>query len=161
MRGAVLALIGLASVAAGTVLLAPGNAPGARSSDLDKALAFVKKQCPGQQRRVLKQMWQPDFVVNALYGNCLAEDGTDEHIWFFDHGRLIGKDAPKSSHFITGLWRNNRTFAFMYVLYRQSDPVCCATGGGAIVRFRWNGKHIRPLDPLPPRAYTKGVRVGR
>ena len=47
----------------------------------------------------------------------------------------------------------------MYVLYRQADADCCATGGGAIVRFRLNGKRARRLDPLPPLAHTKGVRI--
>lgn len=106
-------------------------------------------------------MWQTGWSFNALYGNCLAADGGDQHVWFFDHGRFIGKDARTRSHDIIALWRNDRTIAVMYVLYRQSDPDCCATGGGAIVRFRWNGKRVRPLAPLPRPAFTKGVRVGR
>jgi hypothetical protein len=150
-----------AAVAAGLSLLVAWRAPAARSSDLTKAMAFMKKQCPGGQRDISARMWAAGWRFNALYGNCLAEDGTDGHIWFFDHGRFIGRDAPTPSHEIIGLWRNDRTIAFMYVLYRQSDANCCATGGGAIVRFRWNGKRVRPLDPLPPRAHTKGVRVGR
>jgi LppP/LprE lipoprotein len=151
----------IAAAAAGTSLVVAGRSSAAHGSDLGKAMAYVKKQCPGGQRAISHQMWTSDFAFNALYGNCLAEDGTDVHIWFFDRGRFVGKDARTASHSIIGLWRNDKTLAFMYVLYRQSDPNCCATGGGAVVRFRWTGKRVRRLDPLPPRAFQKGVRVGR
>jgi hypothetical protein len=160
-RGALLGVIGIAAAVAGTFLLVAGRSSAARSSDLSEAMAFVKKQCPGEQRSISHQMWTADFRFNALYGNCRAADGTDEHIWFFDGGRFVGRDARTRSHSIIGLWRNDKTLAFMYVLYRQSDPNCCATGGGAVVRFRWTGKRVRRLDPLPPQAFTKGVRVGR
>ena len=121
----------------------------------------MNKQCPGSQRHISGDLWEADFAFNALYGNCRANDGTDQHVWFFDHGRFVGRDAPTPSHDIVGLWRGDKTIAFMYVLYRPSDPNCCATGGGAIVRFRWNGKRAQPLDPVPPQADTKGVKVGR
>lgn len=151
----------VAAVALAAALVVARTAPAARSSDLERALAFVKSRCPGPQRHVSTRMWEAGWAFDALYGNCLAADGSDGHIWFFDRGRFVGRDAPTSSREIIGLWRNDRTIAVMYVLYRQSDPDCCATGGGAIVRFRWNGKRVRRLDPLPPRADTKGVRVGR
>ena len=106
-------------------------------------------------------MWGAEVRFNALFGNCQAEDGRDQHIWFFDRGRFLGTDAPNSPHDIRALWRDDRTMAFLYVLYRRSDPNCCPTGGGAIVRFRWNGKHVKRLDPLPPRAFSPGVRIGR
>ena len=72
---------------------------------------------------------------NALYGNCLAGDGRDQHIWFFDGGHLIGMDTrePDSSKEIIGLWRDEDTIAFMYVLFRSADTNCCPTGGGEIV----------------------------
>jgi LppP/LprE lipoprotein len=160
-RGALLAAIGIAAAAAGTFLVVAGRSSAAGGSDLRKATAFVKKQCPGGQRTISHRMWTAGFAFNALYGNCLAGDGTDQHIWFFDHGHFVGKDARTPSHFIVGLWRNERTLAFMYVLYRRSDPNCCATGGGAVVRFHWSGTRVRRLDPLPQSAATKGVRLGR
>jgi hypothetical protein len=148
-------------MAALAALLVAAAARAAPSSDLSKATAFVKAQCPGSQRHISTQVWEADSAFNALYGNCRAQDGTDQHVWFFDHGGFVGRDAATPSHTIIGLWRDDTTIAFMYVLYRQSDPNCCATGGGAIVRFRWNGKRVRPLDPVPPEADTKGVKVGR
>jgi hypothetical protein len=155
-------LIGLAvALAAGTSLFVVRTAPAAPTSNLSQATAFVTKQCPGSQRHISTQMWEADFRFNALYGNCRAMDGTDQHVWFFDGARFVGKDASTPSHDIIGLWRDDKTIAFMYVLYRQSDPNCCPTGGGAIVRFRWNGKRAQPLDPVPPQADSNGVKVGR
>ncbi len=146
-----LGLVALAvAVAAGTALVVARTAPAAPTSNLSTATAFVKKQCPGSQRHISTEMWEADWRFNALYGNCRAQDGTDQHVWFFDGGRFVGKDAATPSHDIIGLWRNDKTIAFMYVLYRRSDPNCCPTGGGAVVRFRWNGKRAQPLDRLPP-----------
>jgi hypothetical protein len=48
----------------------------------------------------------------------------------------------------------------MYVLYRRQDPLCCPTGGGKIVRFRWNGRRFRALDRSPPRQ-NGNVPLGR
>ena len=61
------------------------------------------------------------------------------------------------NHEVIGLSRDHKTMAFLYVLYRRSDPECCPTGGGTIVRFRWNGKRVIRLDPLPPRAFAPGA----
>jgi hypothetical protein len=49
------------------------------------------------------------------------------------------------------LWRDDTTIALMYVLYRNSDALCCPTGGGKIVRFHWNGSRLVALDRIPPR----------
>lgn len=133
----------------------------AAGPDLHRAEAFVDKRCPTSEREISAHTWVSQFGFNALYGNCRAGDGRDQHVWFFEHGRFVGTDAPNSSHSIVAMWRDNRTMAFLYVLFRQSDPECCPTGGGAIVRFRWNGKRVVRLDPLPPRAFSPGVRAGR
>jgi len=97
-------------------------------------------------------MWMAGWTFNALYGNCRAGDGTDQHIWFFAGRHLVGMDTkePDSSRAIIGLWRDSNTLAFMYVLYRPSDPDCCATGGGKIVRFRLSAHRVVALDALPP-----------
>jgi hypothetical protein len=94
-------------------------------------------------------MWMSGAAFNAIYGNCKAGDGTDQYIWFFVGRRFVGIDAHAPSKSIIGLWRDDKTLAFMYVLYRSSDPNCCPTGGGRIVRFRWNGKRVVALDRLP------------
>jgi hypothetical protein len=107
-------------------------------------------------------MWETarSFHFNALYGDCGGGDGGDQRIWFFDGSRFLGTDAPTSSASIVGLWRDLNTIAFMYVLYRPKDALCCATGGGRIVRYHWTGKRIVRLDPLPRRT-AGGRQPGR
>jgi len=149
--------VGVSAVLVGSIPAASA----ARDPALVRARAFVNKRCPAQQREISTRMWEVGWSFNALYGNCRAGDGRDQHVWFFSRGHFVGTDAPNSSLDIVGVWRDDKTIAFLYVLYRPSNPLCCPTGGGAIVRFRWNGKRLARLDPLPPRAFAPGVRVGR
>jgi len=105
-------------------------------------------------------MWVHGWRFNALYGDCGGGDGRDQHVWFFVGHRFVGTDAPHSSREIIGVWRNLDTLAFLYVLYGRTDAMCCPTGGGTIVRFRWNGRRFVPLDKLPPRQQGN-VAAGR
>ena len=107
-------------------------------------------------------MWIKDraFHFNALYGDCGGGDGRDQRIWFFRDSRFVGHDAKRSSGDIIGLWGDLNTLAFLYVLYRTTDALCCATGRGAVVRYRWKGGKVVRLDPLPPRTASKS-RPGR
>jgi hypothetical protein len=105
-------------------------------------------------------MWEHGWRFNVLYGDCGGGDGHDQHVYFFDRGRFIGTDGLGTSSGIIGMWRDLDTIAFMYVLYRRHDPLCCATGGGAIVRYRFTGTAVKRLDPVPPRQLGK-VALGR
>jgi hypothetical protein len=131
-------------------------------SDLHSAQTFVRVRCSRTAVPPATSMWVQGFKLNALVGDCGGGDGRAQHVWFFIGKRFIGNDAPNSSHEIIALWRDEETITFLYVLYRPTDPECCPTGGGAIVRFRWNGKRLVRLDRLPPRAQFSGrVRIGR
>jgi hypothetical protein len=160
-------LVGAAIVAAGSVFVLTSSAARHKDPNLAKAEAHVDRQCPADTRFVSKGLWEHGWKFNVLYGNCRAGDGRDQHAWFFDRGRFVGTDVPKGSsrHWtygskeINGVWRDGHTIALLYVLYRWSDPECCPTGGGAIVRYRLEKGHLRRLDPLPPRV-SKG-RIGR
>jgi hypothetical protein len=134
----------------------------ARVPNLTAALAVVKHQCPPSYAEIATDEWVAGWRFNAVYGNCHAGDGRDQHIWFFVGRDLIGTDTrePDSSKQIVGLWRDGDTIAFMYVLYRRNDSNCCPTGGGKIIRFRLSGKRVRSLDALPP--HQRGtVALGR
>jgi hypothetical protein len=134
-----------------SALLAAPGAGAARDPNLRRAIAFVDRRCPAKERRVSTSVWMAGWRFNALYGNCRAGDGTDQHIWFFLDGRFIGADTRKalSSKGILGLWRDANVIAFMYVVYRPGDPNCCPTGGGKIVRFRLTHGHLVRVDSLP------------
>ena len=125
------------------------GATASRDRNLDFALRAVRTHCPGPNRQINTSMWIPGVHFNALYGNCRAADGRDQRIWFFAGHRFVGTDSRASSRDIVGIWRNDTTIAFMYVLYRASDPNCCPTGGGKLVRFRLSGSGVHVLDPLP------------
>lgn len=129
------------------LLLAPAAGSTNVDHDLTAALAFVNARCPARYREISRTMWMHGTTFNALYGNCRAGDGHDQHIWFFVGGRFVGTDASHSSPEIFGLWRTGDTLAFMYVLYRPRDSNCCATGGGKIVRFRWTGRRGGWIPP--------------
>ena len=154
-------MLGVALAAAGSVFVLSSSAARHKDPNLAKAEAFVDQQCPAETRDISSSMWQAGWRFNALYGNCRAGDGSDQHAWFFDRGRFVRLDARTPSLHLVGLWRNDTTIAFLYVLYRRSDPSCCATGGGAIVRYRLEQGHVRRLDPLPPSSGKRGVRFGR
>lgn len=47
-------------------------------------------------------------------------------------------------------WQRDKMVALRYgPLYRPGDPSCCPSGGKRIVRFRWNKRAVRVLDPIP------------
>ena len=149
--------IGAIVVAASAAIASAAGSNG----NLRTAQHYVARHCHRGSVRS-KNMWETDqtFRFNALYGDCGGGDGRDQHIWFFAGGRFVGTDTHTSSASIVGLWRDQNTIAFMYVLYHPSDALCCATGGGKVVRYRWTGRHVVRLDPLPPRAASRH-RAGR
>jgi hypothetical protein len=159
--------LGAAIAAAASAFPLTSSAARHKDPNLAKAEAFVDKQCPADTRGVSTGLWQHGWKFDVLYGNCRAEDGRDAHAWFFERGRFIGADVPTGSkshwifgsHQIIGLWRDGDTVALLYVLYRPSDPECCATGGGAVVRYRLKAGSVHRLDPLPPRVSNR--RRGR
>jgi hypothetical protein len=144
-------LLGAAVVVAGSAFVLTSSAARHKDPDLAKARAFVDKQCPANTRTISSGLWQAGWKFNVLYGNCRSGDGRDQHAWFFDRGGFVRMDARNASREIIGLWRDASTIALMYVLYRNADPECCATGGGAIVRLRLEKGRVRRLDPLPRR----------
>jgi LppP/LprE lipoprotein len=149
-------------ICAALVLVTAGSLVGATTKDrnLAAALAFWRSKGCQPWAKPDTSMWERGWRFNSLFGNCRAGDGHDQHVYFFDRARFVGSDGLGTSSEILGLWRDDRTFAFMYVLYRPQDPLCCPTGGGAIVRLRWNGSRFRALDQPPPRQNGK-VPLGR
>jgi hypothetical protein len=126
---------------------------GSASTQKDRALATAlvfwhSKKCdqPPDQ-----SMWTHGWRFNALFGNCRGGDGHDQRVYFFGRGRSIGTDGLGTSAEVFGLWRDDKTFAFMYVIYKPQDALCCPTGGGEIVRYKWNGRQFHALDRAPPR----------
>jgi hypothetical protein len=98
------------------------------------------------------RMWERDpvFKLNALIATyCKSADGYNKRAFFFYGPRYLGTDAAAPSAQIEEVWRDDRTIALLYILYRSTDPLCCPTGGGKIVRYRWNGSRLVALDRIP------------
>ena len=141
--------------------LSAAGASAAGSGNLQTAERYVAHHCnKGSVRN--HSMWVTDkeFKFNALYGDCGGGDGHDQRIWFFRGADFVGNDAKKSSGDIIGSWRDLDTLAFLYVLYRANDAMCCPTGGAVSVRYRSKGGKVVRLDPLPRRTASTS-RPGR
>jgi hypothetical protein len=92
----------------------------------------------------------PTFRLNVLIGTlCRSADGYNKRAFFFYDSRYLGTDAARASAQVQEVWRDDRTIALLYILYRRNDPLCCPTGGGKIVRFHWNGTRLVALDTIP------------
>jgi hypothetical protein len=102
----------------------------------------------------------PSFRLNVLIGTyCSSADGYNNRAFFFYGSRYLGTDAARASAQLQEVWRDDRTIALLYILYRNRDPLCCPTGGGKIVRFHWNGKRLVVLDRIP--THDPGAPVHR
>lgn len=113
----------------------------------DRAIAQVRRL----GYRVENPVGFESEPLQVLVGvNARSGDGYAKKAFFFYRGRYLGTDTSQESASILVMWQDGETVALMYVLYRPQDPMCCPTGGGAIVRYHWNGARLVPLDPIPP-----------
>ena len=95
--------------------------------------------------------WTPGNALNALTATARgSSDGYNQRAFLFARGRFLGVDAPEPSAQLRQVWSDDDTVALLYLLYRGSDPLCCPTGGGAIVRFHWNGRRLQTIGRIPP-----------
>jgi hypothetical protein len=87
--------------------------------------------------------------LHALVCVARGADSANQLAFFFLDSTYIGTDTSAPSAHIIASWRDEDTVALLYVLYRPNDGTCCPTGGGAIVRYYWDGSRLQPLDPVP------------
>jgi serine/threonine protein kinase len=112
----------------------------------------VLAQTRGGFQMVDGSTWDPYAEINVVTGSMLGgATGRGMYAFFFsrDDG-YIGTDALDASNTLSIAWRDDTTIAIEYVLYREGDPGCCATGGSALVRFHWDGNRLNALDEIPP-----------
>jgi hypothetical protein len=139
------------AVAAATAIAALLAIPAATAGPGDRAAAAAVVRGKGYTPDL--KSWDSFFKLNVLIGTFTrSADGYNKRAFFFLGRRYLGTDAAAPSASLQEVWRDDRTIALLYILYRTNDPNCCPTGGGKIVRFRWNGKRIVALDRIPPRS---------
>ena len=91
--------------------------------------------------------------IHVIIGTATqSADGYSQQAFFFVKGRFVGTDVAGTSAGIQLAWRNNTTIALSYSVYKGNEPMCCPTGGAMIVRYRWTGTKVKPLDPVPSAA---------
>jgi hypothetical protein len=79
-----------------------------------------------------------------------SADGYAQQAFFFVDGRYLGTDTSTPSAGIKLVSQGDTEATLAYRLYRPGDPLCCARGGEATVRFALNNGRLVPLDPIPP-----------
>jgi hypothetical protein len=89
----------------------------------------------------------PAVVLGVRKGSA---DGTAQRAFFFAAGRFVGTDTADDSAGIRIDSARPPVIALAYRLFDPKDPQCCATAGTTIVRYRWDGRRIVPLEPIPP-----------
>lgn len=79
-----------------------------------------------------------------------VDEGHQQQAFFFLDSRFLGTDSSSPSGSISVLGSAVDEVTLGYALYREHDPLCCASGGTAQVRFSLNDGTLRPDRPLPP-----------
>jgi LppP/LprE lipoprotein len=92
----------------------------------------------------------PAVILGVRKGSA---DATAQRAFFFAAGRLVGTDTSSDSAGISVAFARPPVIALRYRLFNPTDPQCCPTAGTATVRYRWNGRRLVPLDPIPPASY--------
>lgn len=133
-----------------TTATTPSSSCGACATSAAQAVAIVR----GRGYQASPSGYEPRRPLNVLVGlRSGSADGTAQRAFFFWNGRFLGMDAADESAGIRVESQSGDTAALTYRLYNPKDPQCCATGGTATVRFRFEGSRLVPLDPIPPSSY--------
>ena len=136
----------------------------AQSTRTATAPAFTKEtsggQGLGQAAAVVKAhgytpddtaSYHPNQTLQVLVATRTGSaDGYAQQAFFFVNGRYIGTDTSAPSAGIKLVSQGDTEATLAYRLYRPGDPLCCARGGEATVRFALNNGRLVPLDPIPP-----------
>jgi hypothetical protein len=95
--------------------------------------------------------YHPNQTLQVLVATRTGSaDGYAQQAFFFVDGRYIGTDTSTPSAGIKLVSQSDTEATLAYRLYRPGDPLCCAHGGEATVRFALNNGRLAPLDPIPP-----------
>jgi hypothetical protein len=136
----------------------------AQSTRTATAPAFTKEASGGegvdQAVAVVKAHgYTPDDTASYHHNQTLqvlvatrtgSADGYAQQAFFFIDGRYLGTDTSTPSAGIKLVSQGDTEATLAYRLYRPGDPLCCARGGEAMVRFALNNGRLVPLDPIPP-----------
>jgi LppP/LprE lipoprotein len=115
---------------------------------VEQAVAVVKAHgyVPGETAQ-----YHPDQTLRVLLATRTGSAvGHPQQAFFFVDDHYIGTDASAPSAGVRLVSQGDTEVALAYRLYRPGDPLCCAHGGEATVRFQLNNGRLVALDPIPP-----------
>jgi hypothetical protein len=94
--------------------------------------------------------YDPDADLSAIVGSVhLATVSSPQQLFFFHAGRYVATQLePRFGIGIVAT--EGGTVTVRYPHYQPTDPNCCPSLPDYVVRFRWSGTAVQPLDPLPP-----------
>jgi hypothetical protein len=102
--------------------------------------------------------YHPTQTLRVLLGTRTGSaDGYDKRAFFFLDNRFIGTDSSQPSASINIVSQSDTEVTLAYALYRSHDPLCCPSGGQAIVHFQLNDGALVPLQPIPPVSSATGL----
>jgi hypothetical protein len=140
-----------------------GQSAAGQSTRTARAPAFTKETSSeglGQAVAVVKAHgytpndttdYHPNQTLQVLLATRTGSaDGYAQHAFFFVDGRYLGTDTSTPSAGVKLVSQGDTEATLAYRLYRPGDPLCCARGGEATVRFQLNNGRLVPLDPIPP-----------
>jgi hypothetical protein len=133
-----------------------GGAGGAEGVEgVDQAVAVLKAH--GYTPADTSQ-YHSAQTLRVLVGTRTGSgDGYAQQAFFFLDGRYLGTDASAPSAGIDVVAQSDTEVTLGYRLYRPGDPLCCARGGQADVRFQLNDGRLSALDPIPPVESSTGA----
>lgn len=125
-----------------------GPSAGGDGEGLAQAVAVVKAH--GYTPKDTSQ-YRPGQTLRVLVATGTgSNDGYDQQAFFFLDGHYLGTDASAPSAGIEVEAQSDTEVTLGYRLYRPGDPLCCARGGQAKVRFQLDNGRLVALDPIPP-----------
>jgi LppP/LprE lipoprotein len=102
--------------------------------------------------------YHPSQTLRVLLGTRTGSaDGYDKRAFFFLDNRFLGTDSAQPSASIAIVGQSDTEVVLAYALYRSHDPLCCPSGGQAVVHFQLDNGTLVPLQPLPPVASATGL----
>jgi hypothetical protein len=96
-------------------------------------------------------------TLRVLIGTRTGAAAGTERAFFFLGNRYLGTDAATPSGSIAVVSQSDTEVALAYALYRPHDPVCCPSGGQAVVHFQLDDGALTPLQTLPPATSAGGL----
>lgn len=134
---------------------APAFAKESGGEGLGQAVAVVKAQ--GYTPNDTAEYHSDQTLRVLLATRTGSADGYAQHAFFFVGGHYLGTDTSAPSAGISVVSQGDTEATLAYRLYRPGDPLCCARGGEATVRFQLNNGRLVALDPIPPASSSTGT----